>query len=368
MADEKTEGSATHESIRPALRDLLSQVVPPNLAGAGPEGGLLLCMVPVCLLYAIFTWKGLHPAISQNANPDDWRTVAATAGVETLRVLAIVWLPLIAAFSVRQGFYDRGVWATSASLDRSAFAEQRMVAIGLAVVVAVCGLSGSRFSRPLTAQSVSRFQALLFQGSVPLILFFPTLAVVTIPLVYCTLRAADQRAAGATGAWLGLACAVLVVAMLASHMAIWFGQYRTCTALGPYLLDMAAAGCMRRYGGLDFRLSGAWLPRRGGLRKPRPCQPGGAPRSVAWAYPGDGERHDRGRARGHAGGRAPGGRAGCRNERKDRDTRRLPRGRGAFLLSQRPRSDAGRPSSPPVRRLHCRSVLLHLRQQQIPDH
>ena len=119
--------------------------------------------------------------------------------------------------------------------------------------MAVCGLLGIALLQAfLTAQSVSRFQALLFQGSVPFILFFPTLAVVTIPLVYCALRAADQRAAGATGAWLGLACAVLVVAMLASHMAIWFGQYRTCTALGPYLLDMAAAGCMRRYGGLDF--------------------------------------------------------------------------------------------------------------------
>lgn len=244
---------AAHEPIRPALRDLLSRVAPPNLAGTGPEGGLLLLMVPVGLLYAVFTWQGLHPAISQNANPQDWRTVAATAGVETLRALAIVWLPLMAAFAVRQGFHDRDVWVASAGDDQSAYTEQRLIAIGLAVVVAACGLFGIALLQAfLIAPSVSRFQALLFQGGLPFVLFFPTLAVVTVPIVYCALRAADLRAAGRTGAWVGLTCAAFVIAALAVHMAIWNGKYRTCTPLGPYLLDMAAAGCMRRYGGLDF--------------------------------------------------------------------------------------------------------------------
>ena len=53
-------------------------------------------MIPVALLYAAFTWQGQHPVVSPTANRETWQAVAATAGIETLRVMATLWLPLLA--------------------------------------------------------------------------------------------------------------------------------------------------------------------------------------------------------------------------------------------------------------------------------
>jgi len=240
-------------TIRPALRELLGQAEPPNLAGSGPEAGLLLCLVPVFLLYAIFTWQGLHPAISSGADPSDWRTVVATAGVETLRVMAIVWLPLVAAFAVRQMFHDRGIWALSATReDGSAWTEQRVIVLSVASAVSVVGLIGLALLWSfLIAQSVSRFQSLLFSGS-PYILFLPTQAIVTLPIVFSAIWGADARTRGYSASWIGVACGVLVIGALGSHMAFWYGEHRTCTALGTFLLDLFSPGCFKYYGGLDL--------------------------------------------------------------------------------------------------------------------
>lgn len=242
-------------TVRPALRELLGKATPPNQAGSGPEGGLLLCLVPVFLLYAIFTWQGSHPAISQSADPSNWRTVLATAGFETLKVVAIVWLPLVAAFAVRQMYYDRGAWARSAvGQDRSAWTEQRVVTTSIATAIAVVGLVGVALLQSfLIAPSVARFQSLLFSGGLPTILFLPTLALVSVPIVHAAIWGADVRARGDSSSWIGMLCAACVIAALAGQIAFWFGDFKTCTGdAGTFLLDMFSPGCFKYYGGLDF--------------------------------------------------------------------------------------------------------------------
>lgn len=242
-------------TVRPALRELLGKATPPNQAGSGPEGGLLLCLVPVFLLYAIFTWRGLHPAIAQSADPSNWRTVVATAGVETLRVVAIVWLPLVAAFAVRQMYYDRGTWARSAAgRDRSAWTEQRVVTISIATAIAVLGLVGVALLQSfLIAPSVARFQSLLFAGGLPTILYLPTLAMVSVPIVHAAICGADIRAGGHSSSWIGVLCGACVIAALGGQIAFWFGEFSTCTGdAGTFLLDMFSPGCFKYYGGLDF--------------------------------------------------------------------------------------------------------------------
>jgi len=262
----ETAGSATDDgatsrriTIRSAPRELLGKATPPNQAGTGPEGGLLLCLVPVFLLYAIFTWRELHPAISQNADPSNWRTVLATAGVETLRVVAIVWLPIVAAFAVRQMYFDRSTWKDTPSRhNRSAWTEQRVVTTSVATVVAVVGLVGvASLQSFLIAPSVARFQSLLFDGSMPSILFFPTLAIVSVPIVHAAIWGADVRARrdpNSSVGWIGVLCAACVIALLAGHIAFWFGESKTCSKeeVGTFLLDLFWPGCFKYYGGLDF--------------------------------------------------------------------------------------------------------------------
>ena len=153
-------------------------------------------MAPVALLYMTFAWQGLHPLIASGALSDDWRAVAATTGVEMTRVMAAVWLPLLAAFAARQYFHDRGEWILAAPEDPSEWTVQRLVTTGIAVTVAVIGLLGVALLYAFAiSPSVSRFQELLFRGP-QLILFMPTLAIVTMPITYYAIKGADARSQG----------------------------------------------------------------------------------------------------------------------------------------------------------------------------
>jgi len=250
------EGTATPAAgttLRPGLRQFLSEAEKPNLAGAGPEAGLLLCMIPVALLYAAFAWQGQHPLINPRADPTAWQAVAATAGVETLRVMAIIWLPLLAAFAFRQYCYDRRDWIVQETDDLSLWTEQRIVTLGLAVALAAIGLVGvALLNAFLISTSVPRFQSVLFQIKTPLILYVPSYAILTLPVVHFAIKAADRRAMGLRATYLGVWCALWVAGLMAGHLAFWYGEYRTCTDYGTFLLDMFSPECVRFYGGLDF--------------------------------------------------------------------------------------------------------------------
>ena len=119
------------------LRELLRNTDLPNLAGTGPELGVLICILFALPLYAIFAWKELHPLLSDQALPSSLTAVLATAGMEGLRLLAIFWFPLLTAFAVRQHYYDEGTWIARAHHDGSSYAEQRLAVVGLAFVVSL---------------------------------------------------------------------------------------------------------------------------------------------------------------------------------------------------------------------------------------
>ena len=182
------------------LRELMRRADPPNLAGTGPEFGVLICIVFAMPIYAIFAWKGLHPLLANNALPNYLNVVLATAGVEALKLMSIAWLPLLAALGLRQYYYDEGTWVAQAHADESsAYTEQRLAAVGLAFAVSFLCLSGvATLWAFFIARDVSNFKQLLVGGN-PFLLFYPTMALVTVPLVWLTLAAADARARGRPG-------------------------------------------------------------------------------------------------------------------------------------------------------------------------
>ncbi|PJR10695.1 transporter substrate-binding domain-containing protein [Sinorhizobium meliloti] len=237
----------------PALRELLQRTDPPNLAGTGPELGVLLCILFTFPIYAVFTWQGLHPPLSAHAMPDNLRVVLATAGMYALLLVSIFWLPLLVAFAVRQYYYDERKWIARALHDRSAYAEQRLAVVGISLVVSVVCLSGvAALWAFFIARDVGAFQALLVGGTNPLLLFYPSMALITVPLVWLTLIATNVRVYRRPAVFYGIASALLVAASQASHLAFWYGG-RPCTAYAAaFLTDLLVDGCFVYYGGLDF--------------------------------------------------------------------------------------------------------------------
>ncbi|KQY63386.1 hypothetical protein ASD52_14455 [Ensifer sp. Root142] len=234
------------------LRELLRNADPPNLAGTGPELGVLISILITIPLYAILTWQNLHPPLSPHAMPDSLRVVVATAGLYALLFLSIFWFPLLVAFAVRQYYYDGRKWIALARHDRSAYAEQRLAIVVMAFVISVICLSGvAALWAFFIARDVSGFQDLLIGGPSPFLLYYTSMALIAIPLVWLTLIAADarayDRAAIVYGIWGGLSVAVCQV----SHLAFWYSA-RACTSNAIFLTDILDDGCFYYYGGLDF--------------------------------------------------------------------------------------------------------------------
>jgi len=262
---ESGSGTMPRDRIRdPGFRRMLEQADPPNLAGAGPELGVLICIGIATLLYALFAWQELHPLLTPRASPESLRVVLATAALETLRLLSLFWFPLLAAFGLRQYYCDEGTWAVRAAGNPSRYAEQRLATLGLAFfVAAVCMTGVAALWSFFIARDVSTFKAILVGGSTPFLLYYPTMAVVTVPLVWLALAGADARAVALalTGdaarlqrrrvLSCGLWCAALVAAVQAGHVAFWYSA-RPCVAGGTFLLDMFGQGCFVYYGGLDY--------------------------------------------------------------------------------------------------------------------
>ncbi|MBB3979352.1 hypothetical protein GGQ64_004592 [Rhizobium azooxidifex] len=234
------------------LTELLRRTDPPNLAGTGPEFGVLICILVVVPIYGVFTWQGLHPPLSPNAMPDSLRVVLATGGLYGLLLLSVFWFPLLVSFAARQYYYDERKWIPHAHQHRSEYAKQRLAIVIMAVVVSLICLSGvAALWAFFIARDVSNFQALLVTGANPFLLFFPSMALITIPLVWLTLIAGDARADGRSALFYGICSALLVLACQASHLAYWYNAF-ACTKNGKFLADLFADGCFQFYAGLDF--------------------------------------------------------------------------------------------------------------------
>lgn len=275
----------------PALAELLQRTEAPSRAGTGPESGVLLCLALVFLVYTVFTWRGLNPLLTTSAETSSPRAVLSTAALETLRVASVVWLPLLAAFSLRQFLADNRDWVGRWALDPTRYLSQRTAAVALGVAAAATGLSGVAMLWAFAiAEDSARFNVLLLGGT-PFLLFYPSQAIYSAGIVLVCLSAADGRARGRSGLNMGLFGLVLVFALVALNRGFWLGEWRFCQEGVPYLTDMfTGKGCFEQYSGLDFILlpaltflaaavfghqSGA-APRHGASVRTRPATAGGA--------------------------------------------------------------------------------------------
>ncbi|MGH0297806.1 hypothetical protein [Sinorhizobium meliloti] len=238
-----------------SLRALLQKADPPNLAGTGPELGVLICTLITIPIYAVFTWKGLHPPLSTSAMAESLRVVLATAGLYSLLFLSIFWLPLLGAFAMRQYYYDERRWIRTSHHDhRSGYTKQRLAVVGIAFLISVMCLSGvAALWAFFIARDVISFQALLVGGIAPFLLYYPSFAIITIPLTWLTLAGFDTRVDGRPSLRYGILSGLLVLTGLGSLLRFWY-EGRTCTSFAPFLADLFTSGCFSYYEGLNFVL------------------------------------------------------------------------------------------------------------------
>ena len=150
------------------LRELLRNTDLPNLAGTGPELGVLMCILFALPLYAIFAWKELHPLLSApGAASSSLTAVLATAGMEGLRLLAIFWFPLLTAFAVRQHYYDGGHGSRGRTMTARATPSSALPSSGWPSSSRFVCLSGVAVLWAFfIAKDVSSFQGLLVGGDI----------------------------------------------------------------------------------------------------------------------------------------------------------------------------------------------------------
>ncbi|PSS59702.1 hypothetical protein C6558_36610 [Ensifer sp. NM-2] len=245
----------SEEFVRdPGLRALLQRADPPNLAGTGPEFGILIIILITIPVYAVFTWKELHPPLSTSAMAESLRVVLATAGLHALLLLSIFWLPLLAAFALRQYYYDERRWIATGWHDdhRADYTKQRLAIVGVAFVISTICLGGvAALWAFFIARDVINFQTLLVGGTAPFLLYYPSFGIVTIPLTWLTLNGFDTRVKGRLSFRHGVLSGILVLFCLASLIRFWY-EGRACTSFAPFLADLFTSGCFSYYEGLNF--------------------------------------------------------------------------------------------------------------------
>ena len=114
------------------------------------------------------------------------------------------------------------------------------------------------------AKDVTAFRNNLVGGNPSFLLYYSTMAVISLPVVWHSLKGADMRArmyshvvddrARLLRGWLvtrGVLCAATVLALQIGHMAFWY-RGAACSQNGAFLVDIYFKGCFANYGGLDF--------------------------------------------------------------------------------------------------------------------
>ena len=176
----------------PTCKEALTETFAFMRVRSGPEMGLLIALVPVMLAYTIFCMLDLHPLLKPVQVTA--LSVAATAGLETLRFAAIFTVPALAAFAVRFYLLDQH------SSDRHTRGEaprltalERLGAILLGAMVAVVFLAlvALLWAAVLSPTSV-QFQLLLFRGD--FLMYFVTQAGIAAVVLSVALPACDLTA------------------------------------------------------------------------------------------------------------------------------------------------------------------------------
>ncbi|WP_134681029.1 hypothetical protein [Paracoccus ravus] len=233
------------EPMEPALNQLLIMTERPDTAGTGPEAGLFLALIAVFLFYAAAAWRGVQEPIGQFIERTNLYGVLVTALVETLRIAALTWLPILAAFSLRQYLWDNGDWARATRTHRrSGYAMQIFGCLCLGAAVSMIALAGVAALRAFFVAPDADYFFSLYFGGVAFVLYYPTQAIILVALIPIALRSADLRQNSATRMWLGMLCALCVGFLSIQHQNYWNPTLaRDC----PGLVVISSLDCARRF-------------------------------------------------------------------------------------------------------------------------
>lgn len=240
------EADPASQRLDPALHRLLTGTERPDTAGTGPEAGLFLALIAVFLLYAAAAWRGIQEPIGQYVETTNVYGVLATALVETLRIAALTWLPLLAAFSLRQYMWDNGDWAGAArSQRRSGYALQIFGCLCLGGTVSMLSLAAVGALKAFFIAPSSMYFFSLFLGSeAPFFIYYPSQAIILLVLIPISLLSADLRKTAATRLWYGVFAALAVMFLSVEHLLYWNASLpQRC----PGLAALSSTNCALRY-------------------------------------------------------------------------------------------------------------------------
>lgn len=243
--------------IDPALAVLLNEHERPENVGSGPEAGLLVLLVLAFLIYAVAAWRGGLELIGQYVKTTNANGVLLTALVETLRLASLTWLPLLAAFSLRQFLADTSDWEgmRAQSRNRSRQISQMMACMFVAMLAAMIGLAGVAYLRAFTiSANSSYFNSILYSGPAAFMLYYPSLAISVLMLVPLCLLAADRRVRFQPVLGLAVIAAIGVTALSIAHIHYW----NPTLGIDCRLLQVVTTGdCARRADTLTHLMLGA---------------------------------------------------------------------------------------------------------------
>lgn len=248
------------EAERPEIRDFalheLVGIVEPSQTSSGPEASLaaaIMCCLP---LYAGLAWRQLHPMFAPDSSNEALAAVLATALLETARLLVVLWLPVVGAMSVRQFLVDRKRLVSRFQYGPGQFLRQRCGAIIVGLLAALLGLLGLALLWAfLIASSEAGSEDLLVRGTVPFLLFYPSMAFISLVFIIGVLATADARRRRSR--WLVTPFALLTAACVAvvwrEHLAFWYGGAACGGSSTAYFgRDAFSGACFSYYGTADL--------------------------------------------------------------------------------------------------------------------
>lgn len=278
------ERDKTYRNIRDReFGAVLQRTFPDEKVFPGPDVAVLMLLFPVFLVYAAVAAAGQHSLLT--AVDRTALTVFVTAGLETLRIAAIFWLPLLAVFFWRHHLAATNRWQPVRPLQMSGQTVRRALAIMvLAAFVALVGLIlVTLLWMALIAENPAHFRELLFGGKQPAVAYFLSQAGAAALYTLVVVCAADSVTSDTKGGlWplvYGVISAALVLAWMALHLAYWSP---TACEGSVFLLDLlvSPAGCFRHYNATDLIVYAVIALLAAGVFS-RPAQSGGKDNAAA---------------------------------------------------------------------------------------
>lgn len=250
-----TPGTAHGDSLKePMLKWLLDRSVVES-AGKGPDFGVFVLLLVAFPLYTFLMAYGWHEITYPSADRSSPAVVLVSAGIETLRLAALVSFPILATFALRQSGIDSGEWGRVAVPKRRIYLRQLSVAAIIAGAVAMIGLYGvSILVSFVASDSPERFRDLLSDMKLPIAGFYLAMAPVAVVIVVAGLVGADRRRAGESAISVGVAAAICVMIYQYYHLRYFYGEKFFCPDGSPdfRLTDLMARECFLHYNAADL--------------------------------------------------------------------------------------------------------------------